>query len=98
MANDWDRIHIDFAGPIEGFNYLIIIDAFSKWPEVVRMKSISSERTIKELNKVFSQFGYLKMLISDNGRQFTTEEFRNFCKTYNMKHIKTPPYHPQSNG
>ena len=36
-TNAWDRIHIDFAGPIEGFNYLIIIDAFSKWLEIIRM-------------------------------------------------------------
>ena len=30
----WARIHIDFAGPLEGYYYLIVVDSFSKWPEV----------------------------------------------------------------
>lgn len=30
----FDRIHIDFAGPFKDKTYLVVIDAFSKWPEV----------------------------------------------------------------
>ena len=30
----WQRVHIDFAGPLEGHMYLIVVDAHSKWPEV----------------------------------------------------------------
>lgn len=26
----WERIHIDFAGPMNGWWYLIVVDAYSK--------------------------------------------------------------------
>ena len=45
----WQRIHIDFAGPFENHTFLVVVDAHSKWPEVVVMKSTSSEGTIEEL-------------------------------------------------
>ena len=31
----WERIHIDYAGPMEGMMFLVVVDAFSKWPEIV---------------------------------------------------------------
>jgi transposase InsO family protein len=38
-----------------------------------------------------------KVLISDNGRQFVGKEFKNFLEKYNVRHHKTPYYHPQAN-
>lgn len=37
----WSRVHIDFAGPLNNEHYLIITDAFSKWPEVFRTRNVS---------------------------------------------------------
>lgn len=37
-------------------SYLIVVDAFSKWPEVIPMSSTSLEATIKELRKLFSRY------------------------------------------
>ncbi|KER21207.1 hypothetical protein T265_10417 [Opisthorchis viverrini] len=48
---------MDFAGPIDGLYYLIIVDAFTKWPEVFCMRKASTEATIASLQKVFSCFG-----------------------------------------
>ncbi len=45
----WKRIHIDFAGPFLGKMFLIIVDAHSKWPEVVTMASTTSQVTIEAL-------------------------------------------------
>ena len=45
----WKRIHIDFAEPFLSKMFLIVIDAHSKWPEVVLMSSTTSHKTIEAL-------------------------------------------------
>ena len=94
----WDRVHVDFAGPFRGRMFLIMVDAHSKWPEVVSMSSTTSTQTITVMRRVFSQFGIPKQLVSDNGPQFTSAEFVTFCQANGIKHVRTAPYHPASNG
>ncbi|VDP96622.1 unnamed protein product [Echinostoma caproni] len=50
----WSRLHIDFAGPMNGISYLIIVDAYSKWPEVIPLRTaISPHSSELSLNTVF---------------------------------------------
>lgn len=94
----WSRIHIDFAGPIKNFYVLIIIDSFSKWAEVFKTKNITSAFTINKLREVFCRYGLIDTLVSDNGTQFTSDDFKTFMLKNNIKHILTPPGHPATNG
>lgn len=94
----WSRIHVDFTGPLEGFYYLIVVDSYSKWSEVLRCKNPTTEATISYLHELFAHFEVVDCLISDNGTQFTSTDFKEFCKIFQIKHITTPPYHPRSNG
>ena len=95
----WKRVHIDFAGPLRGHSYLILVDAHSKWPEVIDMKSnTTSAATITELRKIFARYGLPEQLVSDNGPQFVSAEFTQFLKSNGVKHIKSAPYHPSTNG
>ena len=71
-SNPWERIHIDFAGPFKGHVWLILVDAFTKWPDVIEMSSTSSERTIEILRSLFTRYGIPRILVSDNGTQFTS--------------------------
>jgi hypothetical protein len=50
----WQRIHVDFAGPFFGKMWLLVTDAYSKWPEIISMKSITTERTVSELRNMFT--------------------------------------------
>ena len=50
------------------------------------------------LRKLCAQYGVPETIVSDNGAQFTSREFREFCKANAVNHILSPPYHPQSNG
>ena len=36
-----ERVHIDIAGPVDNFYYFVIIDSFSKWPQIYQIKAIS---------------------------------------------------------
>ena len=94
----WQRIHIDFAGPLENHMFLVVVNAHSKWPEVAIMKSTSSERTIEELRCIFSRFGLPQQLVSDNGPQLVSEDFKTFMEENGIQHIKSAPYHPATNG
>ncbi|CAC5377656.1 Uncharacterized protein K02A2.6 [Mytilus coruscus] len=79
-SKPWDRVHIDFAGPFLGSMFLIMVDAHSKWPEVIKMKNITSESTINVLRTIFSRNGIPSRIVSDNGPQFTSQEFENFMQ------------------
>ena len=97
-SRPWHRIHVDFAGPFMGENFLLVVDAHSKWPIVWRMRSTTTERTIEKLRCAFADYGLPMELVSDNGPQFTSALFREFCKNNNVHHILSAPYHPSSNG
>jgi len=45
----WKRIHADFASPFKGKMFLLVMDAHSKWPEIVEMSSTTATKTVEEL-------------------------------------------------
>ena len=79
----WQRIHVDFAGPFLGF--LIVVDAHSKWPEVIEMSTTTSSKTIVEL--IFC----LWVTRADCLRQWSSIHFRGVC---NFSEAKWNPPHP----
>lgn len=96
---NFDRIHIDYAGPYSGFHFLILVDAKSKWPEVrVLNKSPTSSSTIALLRDIFSQHGFLQIMVSDNATIFKSDEFKDYCVTHGIFQTFTAPGHPATNG
>ena len=77
---------------------LVITDAHSKWPEVYTMSSTTANKTITKLRETFARYGLPEQLISDNGPQFVSEELETFLRVNGVKHIRSSPYHPASNG
>ena len=92
------RLHADFAGPINNFYYLIILDAHSKWVDLAQMKSITSDKVITVFQSYISQWGIPITLVTDNGKSFDSELFQSFLSYYNIKHVPTSIYSPYSNG
>ncbi|XP_063919420.1 uncharacterized protein K02A2.6-like [Zophobas morio] len=78
----WERIHIDFLGPIFNKQILIVVDAYSKWTEAFVMTNISTQATINVLRSLFARFGFPKTIVSDNGRHPATNgQAENSVKT-----------------
>ena len=94
----WERIHIDFAGPFLGHMFLIAVDAHSKWPEVQVMKTTTASKTVDVLRQIFGRFGVPKQIVSDNGPQFTSEQFQAFVRNNGIQHKTSVPWHPATNG
>ena len=71
----WSRIHVDFAGPMEDIYYLIVVDSYTKWLEVLRCKRPTTGVAITFLRELFARFGVVDCLVSDNETQFTSSDF-----------------------
>ena len=97
-AKPWQRVHIDFAGPIHGKSFLLAVDSHSKWPEVFQMAQTTATHTIEVLRQIFARYGLPQQLVSDNGPQFRSEEFQAFARENGIRHTFCAPYHPSSNG
>ncbi|XP_032903205.1 uncharacterized protein K02A2.6-like [Amblyraja radiata] len=97
-SGPWKRVHIDYAGPFQESMFLVVVDAHSKWPEVIKMSSTTSQKTIATLRTIFARYGLPEQICSDNGPQFVSEDFKKFLKTNGIKHYTSAPYHPATNG
>ncbi|XP_024872885.1 uncharacterized protein K02A2.6-like [Temnothorax curvispinosus] len=106
LLNPWpipkrplERMHIDYASPIDGQYILIFVDAYSKFFDLAITPTISrASRTVELCHEVFSRYGPPEVLISDHGTQFTLGLFADLCKNLQITHLLSPVNHPQSNG
>ncbi|KAI4881016.1 hypothetical protein NFI96_011261 [Prochilodus magdalenae] len=93
----WQRIHVDFAEK-NGQYFFVLVDSHSKWLEVVPMTTTTAAKTIEVLRNIFSSYGLPEEIVSDNGPQFTSQEYKNFLRSNGIKQTLVPVYHPASNG
>lgn len=93
----WQRIHLDFAEK-DKQHFLVVVDSHSKWLEVFPMTSTTSGRTIEVLRNLFASYGLPEEVVSDNGPQFVSLEFKEFLCKNGIKQTLVPAYHPASNG
>jgi len=94
----WQRVHADYAGPFLGKMFLILVDAYSKWVDIHVVNSSTSQVTIEKMRTSFAALGLPQFLVTDNGTQFTSVEFLQFTRNNGIKHIKSSPHHPSTNG
>ncbi|UYV76695.1 K02A2.6-like [Cordylochernes scorpioides] len=94
----WHRLHLDLAGSFMGRMFMVLVDAYTKWLEIVIIKDITSRTIIGHLREIFARFGLPELLVTDNGRQFVSSEFEEFTKINSIRHTKTSPYNPSTNG
>ena len=93
----WQKVSSDLF-TLKGRNYLLIVDSFSRFPEVVQLSSTSSQTVIGILKSVFAQFGIPEILVTDNGPQYASKHMAEFAKSYGFQHTTSSPYYPQGNG
>ena len=92
-----DRIHMDF-GEYNSKHFLVVIDAYSKWPEVCHMSSTSATHLVEVLVEIFAFHGFPKLIVSDNGPQFVSRELQEYLAKHHILHHRSAPYHLATNG
>ena len=93
----WEKVASDLFEHNKHF-YLLVVDYYSRYIEIARLYSTSSNAVINHLKSIFARHGIPQSLISDNGPQYSGNAFREFAKSYEFEHITSSPRYPQSNG
>ena len=97
-AGPWNRLHLDFAGPFMGRMFLVVVDSYSKFLDVIPMATANSDNVMSALRMNFCLFGLPQHIVTDNGSQFTSSVFKSFLKLNGILHTLTAPGHPATNG
>ena len=94
----WEDLAIDLCDIPSGHHLLVVVDYYSRWQEVVVLTKATSSTVIEGLESIFASHGLPKRIVSDNGAQFTSQEFQDYLKSNAIEHHRTTPYWPQANG
>ena len=97
-SRPWSTIGVDLCS-IEGSEYLVIADYYSKFPIVEKMpQPCTSEVVADTMKRTCSIFGIPNTIRSDNGPQFIGQAFQDFIEQWKINHITSSPRYPKSNG
>ncbi|CAC5423216.1 unnamed protein product [Mytilus coruscus] len=96
-SRPWVKVGTDLCS-LYGNDYRITVDYYSSFFEIDRMYDTSSKTVISKLKQHFARWGIPEKVISDNGPQYSSEQFRQFSQIWDFKHKTSSPGHPQSNG
>ena len=97
-------IGVDLIGPFvkspQGNAYVLtIIDHCTGWAEAYPIPRKTNEEVWKKFRlEYFPRHGYVDILVSDRGIEFNARAFDDYLRSVGLRHHKTTPYHPQSNG
>ena len=97
---------MDIKGPItpitkEGYQYILVLqDHFSKWTDVIYLKSLSARETVSAVEAYLhrSDMEIPSIILTDRGTNFIAQEFINLCRKYGIQKRTTTARNPQSNG
>lgn len=94
---------LDRVGPFRTgqgvFTHLLVeVDKFTNWIEAKPIKKLDARTTIKFMRKITIIFGVPHSIITDNGSNFDSDEFKNFRSSQGTRVDYASIAHPQTNG
>ena len=82
----------------KGKDYLLIVDYYSRFFEVVKLPDMRAATIVTNTKSIFSRHGIPEVVMSDNGPQYTSSEYKSFSEAWEFSHETSSPRYPQSNG
>ena len=92
----WEKLGIDLC-EVDGRQLLVVIDYYSSYISVARLKKTSKTETNQQLMNLFAIHGIPQKIVSDNGPQFRSE-YEKFARELDIEIIHSSPLYPKSNG
>lgn len=96
-SEPWQKVSTDLF-ELDRKHYIVIVDAYSNYPEVIALPSQSSESVIRVMKTTFARYGIPEEVLSGNGPCYSSVEFKQFSKDWNFNHVTSSPGYPKSNG
>lgn len=101
----WQFVTLDYVGPLPPSGrgrhtcLLVATDVFSKFILVQPFREAKAHSLVEFVeNSIFRLFGVPETVLTDNGSQFVSKQFKELLNKYNVSHWLTPAYHPQVNN
>ena len=98
------RVAIDLIGPIhpptdDGHRFILtVVDYATRYPEATPLKRIDTETVAEALVEIYSRVGVPREVLSDQGKQFTSDLMKEVSRILSISQLTTTPYHPACNG
>ena len=96
LSKPWETVGTDLY-QFKQSKYVVVVDYYSRYIETMLIRD---ERSITVINikSIFARHGIPENVISDNGREYTSDEFKEFSRKYQFKHITFSPKYPRGNS
>lgn len=102
VSKPLDRVSVDVMDLVagcQGYRYVLtLLDHYSRYVVFRALKTKTTEEVSVAFKTYLTHFGVPHSLLSDNGGEFTSAQFKDLCRTHNIKLAYTTPYHPQGNS
>ncbi|XP_033741736.1 uncharacterized protein LOC117328321 [Pecten maximus] len=97
------KISMDVVGPLsrtkKGNRFILTItDDATRYPEAFALKNVDAQTIADTLVELFSRVGVPRVILTDQGTNFTSKMIQELYRVMGIKGITTTPYHPQANG
>jgi hypothetical protein len=90
------KLHKSWPG---GHVYMLVaVNKFTKWIEAAPVTTQDSKAVINFIKSIVFRFGVPHGIIIDNGTNFTSKEFKNYCEGLGIKLKFAFVAHPKTNG
>ena len=93
----WHKVAADLFD-LNKSHYLLIVNYFSRYPEVFQLNSSTFSSIVKVLKAMFAHHGVPSIVFTDNGPQFNSQNLKDFTSAYSFCHVTSSPRYLQSNG
>ena len=100
----FSRVAIDLIGPIHppsdnGNRFILtVVDYATRYPEAKPLQKIDTETVAEALVDIYSRVGIPREVLTDQGKQFTSDLMKEVGRLLSVKQLTTTPYHPSCNG
>lgn len=74
------------------------MDYATRYPEALPLRTVDAKTVSVALMEVFSGIGIPQELLTDQGSNFLSVMMTQLFNLLGIKHLKTSPYHPQTDG